>query len=167
MSIFMLETERLCLIPLTAEQLILLADNLPELEQKLEITYQAEPIEGFFREIISGQAKRAQADIENYLWHTFWLMVRKQDRVAVGSADFKNLPDENGEVEIGYGLAPAFEHQGYMTETVKAMCDWAEKQPGIKHIIAETEMDNVASQRVLQRCGFTEYRRERTLWWRR
>ena len=60
MSIFMLETERLCLIPLTAEQLILLADNLPELEQKLEITYQAEPIEGFFKEIILGQAKKAK-----------------------------------------------------------------------------------------------------------
>ena len=167
MEQFILESERLQLIALLPKQLVLWAEDLPQLEKQLGISYQAEPIEGFFREIISGQEKRAQADIENYLWHTFWLMVRKQDRVAVGSADFKNLPDENGEVEIGYGLAPAFEHQGYMTEAVKAMCEWAEKQPGIKHIIAETEMDNAASQRVLQRCGFAEYRREQTLWWRR
>lgn len=164
---FIIDTGRLQLIALLPKQLVLWAEDLPQLEEQLGISYQAEEIEGFFKEIISGQAKKAKEDAENYLWHTFWLMVRKADNIAVGSADFKCLPDGNGEVEIGYGLAPAFEHQGYMTETVKAMCEWAKKQPGVKHIIAETEMDNTASQRVLQRCGFSEYRREQTIWWRR
>ena len=37
---------------------------------------------------------------------------------------------------------------------------------GIKYIIAETELDNIASQRVLQRCGFVEYDRDSTIWWK-
>ena len=51
--------------------------------------------------------------------------IRKSDNVVVGSADFKNVPDEKGQVEIGYGLGKAFEHEGYMTEAVRAMCSWA------------------------------------------
>lgn len=53
-----------------------------------------------------------------------------------------------------------------MTEAVRAMCDWALKQNGVKHIIAETELDGFASQRILKRCGFTEYVRDLTVWWR-
>lgn len=41
-----------------------------------------------------------------------------------------------------------------MTETVRALCAWAKQQPGVWHITAETEPDNRASQRVLQRAGF-------------
>ena len=48
----------------------------------------------------------------------------------------------------------AFEKQGYMTETVRALCAWAKQQPGVRHITAETEPDNRASHRVLQRAGF-------------
>ncbi|MEY8298927.1 MAG: GNAT family N-acetyltransferase [Emergencia timonensis] len=49
-------------------------------------------------------------------------MVRKSDRVVIGSADFKDIPNEAQEVEIGYGLGKDFEHNGYMTEAVQAMC---------------------------------------------
>jgi len=41
-----------------------------------------------------------------------------------------------------------------MTETVRALCAWAKQQPGVRHITAETEPDNRASHRVLQRAGF-------------
>lgn len=41
-----------------------------------------------------------------------------------------------------------------MTETVRALCAWAKQQPGVRHITAETEPDNRASQRIQQRAGF-------------
>lgn len=41
-----------------------------------------------------------------------------------------------------------------MTETVRALCAWAKQQPDVRHITAETEPDNRASHRVLQRAGF-------------
>lgn len=54
-----------------------------------------------------------------------------------------------------------------MTEAVGALCDWALKQDGVSHILAETEFDGLVSQRVLKRCGFTEYSRDSNVWWRR
>ena len=68
--------------------------------------------------------------------------------------------------EIGYGLGKTHEHFGYMTEAVEAFCTWGKKQASVKHIIAETEIDNFSSQRVLQRNGFIEYFRDKTIWWK-
>lgn len=61
---------------------------------------------------------------------------------------------------------PVLEHNGYMTEAVRAMCSWAKEQEGVSCITAETEADGFASQHILKRCGFTEYARNDTIWWR-
>lgn len=53
-----------------------------------------------------------------------------------------------------------------MTEAVKAICEWAFKQNGVKTIIAETDLDSLASQRILERCGFKNYKQEETIWWK-
>lgn len=162
----MIETERLELYPLTPAQLRLWTEDLPALERELDCRYMAEPMEGVFLEIVRAQTAAAEADPEGYLWHSFFFLIRKSDRAVVGSADFKDRPDARGEVEIGYGLGKAFEGQGYMTEAVEALCRWALGQSGVSHVIAETDIDGFASQRILTRCGFQEYSRGETLWWR-
>lgn len=161
----MIETERLKIYPLTAPQLALWVEDIAALEKELGCRYMAEPLEGIFLDIIKGQIKVTQDDAENYMWHSFWFLERKSDGVIVGSADFKNLPNEAGEVEIGYGLGSEFEHNVYMTETVQAMCDWALRQKNVSRVIAETERDGYASQRILQRCGFVQTKNGETLWW--
>lgn len=160
-----LKTDRLELVPLLPYQLILLDEDIPELEKDLKCLYQAEPMEGLFIEIVKRQLEKAQKSPDDYLWHSFWLLIRKGDRVVVGSADFKDIPNSDYEVEIGYGLGNDFEHHGYMAEAVQAMCNWALKQENVSHIIAETDIDGGASQRILQRCGFVERRRKETIWW--
>lgn len=161
-----IQSERLELIPLTFDQLKLWIEDINALEKVLECSYKAEIMEGFFLEIVKGQCEVIRKDPNNYLWHSFFFLVRREDRVVVGSADFKDIPNKNGEVELGYGLGKEFEHNGYMTEAVKSMCEWAFKQNGVTSVIAETELDNLASQRILERCGFKQYKREETLWWR-
>lgn len=159
------ETERLELIPLEAEQLRLLTDDLPTLERELRFKYAAEPLEGHFLDIVKAQQKITAEDPENFCFHSFWMIVRKSDRVVVGSADFKAPPDADGRTEIGYGLGKEFEKNGYMTETVAAMCEWAAEKGGVSHVIAETEKDNLPSQNILLRCGFRKYAEEDTYWW--
>lgn len=88
------------------------------------------------------------------LWYTDWQIIRKEDGAYVGDLCFKGGPDELGAVEIGYGLLPEYEHQGYMTEAVKALCGWALASPGVKRVEAETAPDNDRSKRVLARAGF-------------
>jgi ribosomal-protein-alanine N-acetyltransferase len=167
MVIFMkIETKRLGLIPLTSHQLKLWVKDIPALEKELNCIYKAEPMEGVFLSIVKGQYEITKNDPQNYIWHSFFFLVRKTDRIVVGSADFKNNPDNDKTVEIGYGLGKEFEHNGYMTETVNAMCEWALTQPNVKNVIAETDLDGLASQRILKRCGFEIYQKGETLWWK-
>lgn len=123
-------------------------------------------MEGIFKEIVSSQLLACKKDPAHYMWYTFWFLIRKSDRTVVGSASFKDIPNEKGEVEIGYGLGKAFEHNGYMTEAVKALCRWALGQNGVQHVTAETDPEGSASQNILKTCGFTEYKRDETIWWR-
>lgn len=161
-----IKTERLELILLKPNELKLWGEDIPTLERELDCSYKGESMEGFFLEIVKGQYEVTKKDPTNYLWHSFFFLVRKEDRVVVGSAAFKDIPNENGEVEIGYGLGKEFEHKGYMTEAVKAMCEFGLKQKGVGNIIAETDLDGFASQRILERCGFENYKQEETIWWR-
>ena len=49
-----LETKRLTILPLTPAQLALWTDRIPQLEKELDCSYQAEPMEGIFKEIVCG-----------------------------------------------------------------------------------------------------------------
>lgn len=85
-------------------------------------------------------------------WYAVWF-IRLKSGETVGDYCFKGLlPD--GSVEIGYGLLPEYWGKGYATEAVIAAVDWARKQPGVRQIEAETDPDNAASQRVLEKAGF-------------
>lgn len=161
-----LETRRLRIVPLSARQLAAWTGDIAQLERGLGCVYQAEPMTGVFHEIVLSQLAAVQKADENALWHTFWLLIRRADHMVVGSADFKGPPNAQGEVELGYGLGEKFEHNGYMTEATRAMCAWALAQAGAEAVLAETERDNLPSQRVLGRCGFALYARGETLWWR-
>ena len=46
-----------------------------------------------------------------------------------------------------------YENKGYTTEAVKALSEWASKQPNVKQIEAETEETNIASIRVLEKSN--------------
>ena len=162
----LISTERLELIALDARQIRLWLNDLPSLEKEINCSYKGEALEGFFLKIVEGQAALTEKNAFEYYWHSFWFLIRKSDRAVVGSADFKAAPDAIGEVEIGYGLSKEFEHNGYMTEAVAAMCLWAKAQSGVSHVIAETNIDNAASQNILKRCGFVETKRGESVWWR-
>ena len=71
-----------------------------------------------------------------------------------GSIGFKGPPDERGMVEIGYSVLPEFQGQGLATEMVAAIVKWAKRQPQIKRVEAETNIDNNASIRVLEKNNF-------------
>ncbi len=85
-----------------------------------------------------------------------WYAVRidNDDPVLCGSIGFKGPPDEQGIVEIGYSVLQEFQGQGLATEMVAAIVKWAEHQPQVKRIEAETNIDNKASIRVLEKNNF-------------
>jgi ribosomal-protein-alanine N-acetyltransferase len=85
-----------------------------------------------------------------------WYAVRIDNDYPIlcGSIGFKGPPDKRGMVEIGYSVPPEFQGQGLATEMVAAIVQWAKHQPQVKCIEAETNINNKASIRVLERNSF-------------
>ena len=160
-----IETKRLILYQLNSQEEKLWLDHLDELEQKLAVSYQGEAMTGFIREIVKQQINRV-SKFPTAHFSDFWLIILRDTRTVIGSADFKTLPNEAGEVEIGYGLATPFEGAGYMTEAVRALCEWALTQKDVKAVSADTEDGNLKSERVLEKVGFVRTIKEKNQWWK-
>jgi RimJ/RimL family protein N-acetyltransferase len=80
-----------------------------------------------------------------------WMIV--EDDEVVGLCSVVRVPRE-GDVHIGYGVAPSRQRRGVTTRTIAALLDWGRGDPRVASISAETSVENIASQRVLERNGF-------------
>ena len=72
----------------------------------------------------------------------------------VGHIGFQGGPDQAQAVRIGYAIAGDARHQGYAGEALAWLLRLAAAHPGVRTIRADTGLDNLASQRVLERAGF-------------
>jgi RimJ/RimL family protein N-acetyltransferase len=61
------------------------------------------------------------------------------------------LPD--GEIEIGYMLKRSAWGKGYATEATKRLLKFAFEESPLQELVATTDPENAASQRVLEKCG--------------
>ena len=84
-------------------------------------------------------------------WYAAWIIERK-DGTHVGDLCFKGLT--GGSAEIGYGILEAYRGCGYAAEAVQAAVNWAFGHAFVDAVEAETEPGNIASQKVLAKCGF-------------
>jgi RimJ/RimL family protein N-acetyltransferase len=75
-------------------------------------------------------------------------------RRMIGSIGFHSEPS-HGVVEIGYHVEPGYRRQGYASEAVGAMLDWASGH-GIHRIRAAVSPTNAASLGVVRRFGFRQ-----------
>ena len=95
-----------------------------------------------------------------------WMVVKKGDMTVIGDAGFRGKPDENGEIEIGFGLIKEEQRKGYGYELASGLLSWAFSQKGVKTIKADCLKDNNASINLLQKCGMNEINRdEEMIYW--
>ena len=60
---------------------------------------------------------------------------------------------EGPKVGIGYVAARAYWGKGYVPEATRAIIEWAFQQPSIYRVYATTDVENVASRRVMEKAG--------------
>jgi RimJ/RimL family protein N-acetyltransferase len=80
-------------------------------------------------------------------------VVARDTDVVVGGIGFIH-PPEDGAVEVGYGLSESARGRGLATEALRAVVARS-SQLGVATVVAMTAVDNLPSQRVLERLGFT------------
>lgn len=56
--------------------------------------------------------------------------------------------------EIGYNLAYDYWGRGYVTEATKAIMAWAQSCLGAQNFVVSHAVENIGSQRVIEKCGF-------------
>lgn len=81
-----------------------------------------------------------------------WLMVDAGE--VVGACGYKWAPTAAGDVEVGYGVAPARRGRGYAARAGELLLEAARADGRVKAITAATALGNLASQRVLAGRGF-------------
>lgn len=97
-----------------------------------------------------------------------WLIIDKEHMNIIGDAGFKGQPNENGEVEIGYGLVKEERRKGYGYEAVKELLSWAFSQEKVKKVMADCLKDNSGSIRILEKFGMKEISRDNEyIYWKK
>ena len=81
----------------------------------------------------------------------FYVLVG-EDGSALGRFNLYRISD--GTAELGYRVAEQVAGHGVATANVQQLCRLAADQHGLRTLRAETNHDNVASQKVLQKAGF-------------
>jgi GrpB-like predicted nucleotidyltransferase (UPF0157 family)/RimJ/RimL family protein N-acetyltransferase len=151
-----LSTSRIRLLPLTPAQLYLCLHRLEQLEAELRLrispTVLSPPaVNAISTKLVRMEGKR----VADQFWHTYWLIAGNDGRAGLGLIGFKGVPDEQGRVEIGYGIDRNFRNQGIATEAADALIAWAARHESCRAVLAWTELHNEASIRVLGKLGFS------------
>ncbi|MGO8037406.1 GNAT family N-acetyltransferase [Rhizobium leguminosarum] len=94
---------------------------------------------------------RLATDIGANFSPSAWMIV--EDGEIVGLCSVVRVP-QDGNIHIGYGLAPSRQGRGCTTRAIGQLLEWARHDPRVALVSAETGVDNIASQRVLERNGF-------------
>lgn len=80
-----------------------------------------------------------------------WLIVDEGEVVGLLSLV---RPIADGDICIGYGVAPSRRNRGATSDAVASILEWSRGDSRVERVIAETSPANVPSQRVLERNGF-------------
>lgn len=120
-------------------------------QENMEAFIEAQTVEilkSAYTEMLNG----CLANPDQWDWYAIW-MIELKDGTHIGELCFKGL-SADGIAEIGYGISEEYQNKSYATEAVKGVLEWAFSRSEVTAVEAETDPDNTASKRVLEKCGF-------------
>jgi RimJ/RimL family protein N-acetyltransferase len=84
------------------------------------------------------------------------------DGTVIGDIALQDIDWKSRSCSLGYGLTKLeYRNKGYTTDAVKTILRHGFCYHGFERISASTQEQNIGSQRVLEKCGFTLEGRER------
>lgn len=117
------------------------------------------------RKIIESDFKDFEGMPELMKW-SVWVIIDSKTKRIIGDAGYKDVPDYNGMVEIGYGINEAYRKKGYCYEATRALIDMALSDERVEYVTAECLKDNTASAGVLKKLGlFVTHENEEYYYW--
>ncbi len=133
----------------------------PKAEDFEELTRLYKSSRKFHRGLV--QTPINEKAFEKYLAHSqlevneFFLICKNNDGAIVGSINLSQIFRGNFKnAYLGYYLGEKFTRQGFMTEAVKILLQFAFRELMLHRIEANVQPQNAASIAVLQRMSFTK-----------
>lgn len=145
-----IQTERLELIPYSLEVAEAAIADKSQIKKLLNVKIPSDWHWSEVEEVLPFFAQLA-ADPLQLGWGA-WLMIHTRENTIIGDLGFGGK-NEQGIVEMGYNVLPAYQNQGYGFEAVQALVNWALTQPNLHKIIATCPQDHLASKRILEKVG--------------
>ena len=103
--------------------------------------------------------QRSRAELEKWGSSHFEpkdFIIEKKDGKKIGTISHYNSYLGTGKLlEIGYALLPSERSKGYCTEAVRLMVDYLFLSMDVSRVQATISVKNKASERVLEKAGFT------------
>ena len=100
-------------------------------------------------------------DVINNVFHnaTTWAIVLRETDKVVGAIGYGpscdcDLPARPDEPTVGYWVGKEYWNQGICTESLALLIDRIVNHTGIKSLVSGHYVDNPASGRVMEKCGF-------------
>ncbi len=82
----------------------------------------------------------------------FWF-ITLPDNSIIGEIQLQ-FYSHNDSAEVWYSMDERYQNQGYMTEALSAVRDYALQELKVRRLQAACISENLPSRRVLQKCGF-------------
>jgi RimJ/RimL family protein N-acetyltransferase len=148
-----LTTPRLRLRPLAPAEMEDLLEGVPLEGQRWADGY---PLDGTLVAVaMQASLEGSGVDRQGFCHYQVLLRGDRSDgpEIVIGDVGFHAPPDDLGEVSIGFGIVPVARGRGYAVEALRALLEWALVQPEVRSVHADTDLVNLASQRVLLNAG--------------
>jgi RimJ/RimL family protein N-acetyltransferase len=141
---------------LTTERLVLRPPTLDDLPAWHAIYVDAEEVwYGAPRSSLDENRDKLERQIAQFEEHGFGMCAVELAEETIGAAGLQHL--EGGpEIEVGYRFLKEHWGHGYATESARASIAYGFDDVGLERIVAVALETNVASRRVLEKCGLHE-----------
>ena len=154
-----IQTSRLDLLPCTPESLYIQLRNGPEMRAELgahlgALVTNEWPHDNWEPHVFEYLLNLFAQDAEAIGWCRYLLLRHESGRTLIGSVGCGFPKPETGAAEIGYGILPSWQRQGFAPEAVAAMMPWLESRREVRAFVAQTFPHLRGSIRVLEKSGF-------------
>lgn len=113
-------------------------------EPRNDVFYTPEGVREHIEQYLDAQAR--------FTWHP--CVILDHDGAIIGRANLKDIDMKAGTAEVGYRMAQQQSGNGLATGALRYLIDLARSQWKLKRLLAYVTIDNAASARVLEKCGF-------------
>lgn len=157
MPVPLIETERLVLRPfVTADADALFSyASAPEFSQYVEYTSPSTltEVRAFLKDVLIPEDPNLLS----------WAVCHRGQSKVVGTVQITH--DAIDCASVHYDISHKIYGQGYTTEALRAVLKWClVNLPEVTQFFGDTHASNIASRRVMEKCGFVYYKKENVIW---